>query len=197
MISGGVNITSSIIGIIWRSVNISYSIVGIVWRSRHINSSIIGTVSRSVRIDSSIVSIVWISHNISSSQGCQISWISQESPGFEIVLLGENLLISGADFLCFLLILILFPDYLSVSLLSTIWWNISWVNKKVYNNSTKITRGYRDLFFLDLFSNGIYLFVTDLFIVSRFRGTLSFVHWHIVICTLTLDFAFTHTRERW
>jgi len=82
----------------------------------------------------------------SIDQGCQISWISQESPGFEIFLLAENLLISGADFRYFLLILVLFPDYLSASLLSTIWWNISWVNKKVYNNSTKITRGYQDLF---------------------------------------------------
>jgi len=104
----------------------------------------------------------WFSFDVDKQwwpiQGCQISWISQESPDFEIFLLAENLLISGADFRYFLLILVLFPDYLSASLLSTIWWNISWVNKKVYNNSTKITRGY-----WDLFSNGIYLFVTDLF----------------------------------
>ena len=60
-----------------------------------------------------------ISHFVYLIQGWQISWISQESPGFEIFLLTENLLISGADFRYFLLILILFPDYFS-----TIWWNI-------------------------------------------------------------------------
>jgi len=63
--------------------------------------------------------------NLCSAQGCQISWISQESPGFENFLLAKNLLISGADFRYFLLILIFFPDYLSATPLSTIRWKLS------------------------------------------------------------------------
>jgi len=110
----------------------------------------------------------------SIDQGCQISWISQESPGFEIFLLAENLLISGADFRYFLLILVLFPDIYQLHFYQP-YDGILAESIRKYTIIQLKSRGDTGIYFFEIyFPTGfiyllrIYLFVTDLFICYGF-----------------------------